>query len=124
MRSFSNGPSSVHQHSRAQPPRPLSRILDRLAELDPTAPTVVYCAGGYLCLGRGVPIAIDLGRHMNDHMVSCYMANPSNFALEYGYAGRTIDDTTWQVEHYSAVDSLWGHPQLLDLVTGPAPGEK
>jgi glyoxylase-like metal-dependent hydrolase (beta-lactamase superfamily II)/rhodanese-related sulfurtransferase len=26
---------------------PLPRILDRLAELDPTAPTVVYCAGGY-----------------------------------------------------------------------------
>jgi hydroxyacylglutathione hydrolase len=26
---------------------PLARILDRLAELDPAAPTVVYCAGGY-----------------------------------------------------------------------------
>lgn len=26
---------------------PLHRILDRLGELDPTAPTVVYCAGGY-----------------------------------------------------------------------------
>jgi hydroxyacylglutathione hydrolase len=26
---------------------PLPRILDRLAELDPTTPTVVYCAGGY-----------------------------------------------------------------------------
>ncbi len=26
---------------------PLPRILDRLAELDPRAPTVVYCAGGY-----------------------------------------------------------------------------
>lgn len=26
---------------------PLPRILDRLAELDPTSPTVVYCAGGY-----------------------------------------------------------------------------
>ncbi len=26
---------------------PLPRILDRLAELDPQAPTVVYCAGGY-----------------------------------------------------------------------------
>ncbi len=26
---------------------PLPRILDRLAELDPTAPTVAYCAGGY-----------------------------------------------------------------------------
>jgi hydroxyacylglutathione hydrolase len=26
---------------------PLARIVDRLAELDPDAPTVVYCAGGY-----------------------------------------------------------------------------
>jgi len=26
---------------------PLPRILDRLAELDPGAPTVVYCGGGY-----------------------------------------------------------------------------
>jgi hydroxyacylglutathione hydrolase len=27
-------------------PLPLARLLDRLGELDPTAPTVVYCAGG------------------------------------------------------------------------------
>jgi hydroxyacylglutathione hydrolase len=26
---------------------PLPRLLDRLDELDPDAPTVVYCAGGY-----------------------------------------------------------------------------
>src|SRR5690606_7549918 len=26
---------------------PLPRFLDRLAELDPGAPTVAYCAGGY-----------------------------------------------------------------------------
>ena len=81
-------------------------------------------SGRDLCLSRGVPIAIDLGRHMNDRMVSFYMANPSGFALEYGWDGRTIDDATWQIEHYSAVDSLWGHPQLRDLVNGVAPGEK
>ena len=72
-------------------------------------------SGRDLCLRRGVPIAIDLGRHMNDHMVSFYMANPSGFALEYGWGARTIDDATWQIEHYTAVDSLWGHPQLRDL---------
>ena len=80
--------------------------------------------GRDLCLRHGVPIVIDLGRHMNDHMVSFYMANPSGFALEYGWDGRTIDDTTWQIEHYTAVDSLWGHPQLTGLVTGGAPAEK
>ena len=36
----------------------------------------------------------------------------------------TIDDTTRKIEHYTTVDSLWGHPQLRDLVTGKAPGEK
>jgi extradiol dioxygenase len=80
--------------------------------------------GRDLCLRRGVPIAIDLGRHMNDHMVSFYLVNPSGFAIEYGWGARTIDDTTWQIEHYTIVDSLWGHPQLSDLVTGVAPGEK
>jgi len=79
-------------------------------------------SGRDLCLRRGVPIAIDLGRHMNDHMVSFYLVNPSGFALEYGWGARTIDDTTWQIEHYTTVDSLWGHPQLSDLVTGVAPG--
>jgi extradiol dioxygenase len=81
-------------------------------------------SGRDLCLRRGVPIGIDLGRHMNDHVVSFYMGNPSNFALEYGWNGRTIDDTTWQVEHYTSVDSLWGHPQLRELVTGPASQER
>lgn len=81
-------------------------------------------SGRDLCMGRGVPIVIDLGRHMNDHMISFYMASPSGFALEYGWAGRIIDDTAWQIEHYTTVDSLWGHPQLRDLVSGAAPGEK
>jgi 2,3-dihydroxybiphenyl 1,2-dioxygenase len=79
-------------------------------------------SGRDLCLWGGVPIVIDLGRHMNDHMVSFYMANPSNFALEYGWGARTIDDSIWQIEHYTAVDSLWGHPHLRDVVAGMAPG--
>ncbi len=81
-------------------------------------------SGRDLCLSRGVPVAIDLGCHMNDHMVSFYMANPSNFALEYGWGGRTIDEASWKTEYYTAVDSIWGHAQLRDLVAGMAPGEK
>ena len=76
--------------------------------------------GRDLCLARNIPIVIDLGCHMNDHMVSFYMANPSNFALEYGWGGRIIDCASWQTEHYSAVDSIWGHPQLTDLVNSLA----
>jgi 2,3-dihydroxybiphenyl 1,2-dioxygenase len=74
--------------------------------------------GRDLCLARGVPIAVDLGCHMNDRMVSFYMGSPSGFALEYGWGARTIDDATWQVEHYSSVDSIWGHPQLRSLASG------
>lgn len=74
-----------------------------------------------LCLQRNVPIAIDLGRHMNDHMVSFYMANPSNFAIEYGWGGRQIDNTNWQVERYTTVDSIWGHPQLAQMAASGPP---
>ncbi len=43
----------------------LPRILDRLGELDPTAPTVVYCAGGYRSM-----IAASLMRASGFHDVS------------------------------------------------------
>jgi extradiol dioxygenase len=81
-------------------------------------------SGRDLCKRHGVPIAIDLGRHMNDHMVSFYMANPSGFALEYGWGARMIEEATWQVEHYDTADSLWGHPELRNLISEGAPGKK
>jgi 2,3-dihydroxybiphenyl 1,2-dioxygenase len=74
--------------------------------------------GRDLCLARGVPIVVELGCHMNDRTVSFYMGSPSGFALEYGWGGRTIDDATWQVEHYASVESIWGHPQLRALAAG------
>jgi extradiol dioxygenase len=73
------------------------------------------------CLAKNIPIAIDLGCHMNDHMVSFYLACPSGFALEYGWGARVVDDATWQVEYYDSVDSIWGHPQLKTLATGGPP---
>jgi 2,3-dihydroxybiphenyl 1,2-dioxygenase len=76
--------------------------------------------GRDLCTQRGVPIGIDLGCHMNDRMVSFYLANPSGFAVEYGCGGRTIDDSVWQVEHYDSVESIWGHPQLKQMVANMA----
>ncbi len=94
----------------APAPKRINHIMFEANELDDVG------TGRDLALRHGVPIAIDLGRHMNDHVVSFYMANPSGFALEYGWGGRMIDDATWQVEHYTAIDSIWGHPQLLDLV--------
>jgi len=99
-------------------PKRINHIMFECNSLDDVG------SGRDLCLQRGIPIVIDLGRHMNDHMVSFYMANPSGFAIEYGWAGRAVDDATWQIEHYTAVDSLWGHPQLSGLVAGVAPGGK
>jgi 3,4-dihydroxy-9,10-secoandrosta-1,3,5(10)-triene-9,17-dione 4,5-dioxygenase len=65
---------------------------------------------------QGTPVVIDLGKHMNDHMVSFYVANPSQFAIEYGWGGRTIDDSCWRVGRYESVESIWGHPELSQMV--------
>ena len=55
---------------------------------------------------RGITVTNRLGRHTNDHMVSFYMANPSGFGIEYGWGGRLIDDSTWQVMKYESA-SIW-----------------
>ncbi len=94
----------------ARTPKRINHILFECNSLNDVG------SGRDLCISRGVPIVIDLGCHMNDHMVSFYMANPSNFALEYGWGGRVIEEASWQTEYYTAADSIWGHPQLCDLV--------
>ncbi len=96
-------------------PKRLNHVMFECNALDDVG------TGRDLCLAQGIPIVIDLGRHMNDHMVSFYLASPSGFAVELGWDGRTIDDATWQIEHYETVESLWGHPQLRTLVNGPGP---
>jgi 2,3-dihydroxybiphenyl 1,2-dioxygenase len=97
------------------PPKRINHIMLECNSLDDVG------SGRDLCVQRGVPIAIDLGRHMNDHVVSFYMANPSGFAIEYGWGGRLVDDAVWQVEHYTSADSLWGHPQLGEMVGRAVP---
>ena len=99
----------------SRPPKRINHILFECNSLSDVG------SGRDLCLSRGVPVAIDLGCHMNDHMVSFYMGNPSNFAIEYGWGGRTLNDTTWQVEHYTSADSIWGHPELRNMVASMAP---
>lgn len=50
------------------------------------------------------PIAIDIGKHANDHMLSFYMVGPSGFQIEIGYNGRPAT-------HQSAyhVGDTYGH---------------
>ncbi len=65
-----------------------------------------------LAAKAGIPLATTLGRHSNDQMVSFYMVTPSGFEVEYGWGGRLIDDSTWQVQRHDR-GNLWGHrPQF------------
>jgi 2,3-dihydroxybiphenyl 1,2-dioxygenase len=62
----------------------------------------------YRAQDLGVPIALTLGRHPNDGMLSFYGVTPSGFLFELGVDGREVDDRTWEVRTHHAV-SDWGH---------------
>lgn len=65
---------------------------------------------GYdLALGKPETIATTFGRHVNDHMTSFYSRSPSNFMVEYGWGGRSIDPETWTPHERTEGPSLWGH---------------
>ena len=57
---------------------------------------------------REVPIAITLGKHANDRMISFYVLNPSGWMLEYGSGGRSA---VHQTEYYPR--DVWGHEFVL-----------
>lgn len=55
----------------------------------------------------GIPVAIEPGKHSNDHMQSFYLRSPSGFWIEYGFGGREIGPD-WEVRNYDQ-PMLWGH---------------
>ncbi len=57
-------------------------------------------------------LAYTLGRHNNDYMTSFYTHAPSNFFIEYGWAGRLIDPKTWVAHETFDGPSFWGHERL------------
>jgi 2,3-dihydroxybiphenyl 1,2-dioxygenase len=57
------------------------------------------------------PITSTLGRHTNDEMLSFYAKSPSGFAVEYGFGGLLVDDSTWMPSRYNAT-SYWGHQRI------------
>ncbi len=76
---------------------------------------------------RGVPVAMDLGRHTNDLMTSFYVRTPSGFEIEYGAGGVVIDDDSWEVAAYDS-QSIWGHKppesgMLFPGIIGPFAAE-
>jgi len=54
-------------------------------------------------------IGTTLGRHTNDFMTSFYARTPSDFMIEYGWGGRSIDPAAWQPVEMAYGPSLWGH---------------
>ena len=63
-----------------------------------------------------VPLALTLGRHTNDNMMSFYIYSPSGWWVEYGYGARLIDDADWEPKFYNS-PKIWGHEMM------PPPGE-
>ncbi|HTK67501.1 MAG TPA: VOC family protein [Pseudonocardia sp.] len=70
-----------------------------------------------MCLDRGIPLAMTLGRHTNDRMFSFYVRSPSGFEIEYGWGADTVDEDEWVVTHMTS-PSIWGHKPG----GAPAPG--
>ena len=55
----------------------------------------------------GTPIAMTLGRHSNDQMVSFYCMAPDGAMVEFGWGGLMVDEpeTTYEITR----TSFWGH---------------
>lgn len=60
---------------------------------------------------RGL-IAIPLGRHAADHLMSFYLRAPGGLEVEYGWGGRRLDPDA-RVEQYTGGPSIWGHKGLF-----------
>jgi extradiol dioxygenase len=98
---------------QAPVPQRLSHFMIQVNALDDVGRTYS------LCEREDVPIALALGRHVNDDMFSFYIVSPSGFTVEYGYGGRSIDDATWNVQTYDAT-SVWGHKRLIASSAPPS----
>ncbi|MFB7715224.1 VOC family protein [Streptomyces sp. NPDC056105] len=61
-----------------------------------------------LCERNDVPLALTLGRHVNDLMTSFYLHTPAAFQIEYGFGGIAVDDLSWESRTFDRF-SIWGH---------------
>jgi 2,3-dihydroxybiphenyl 1,2-dioxygenase len=65
-----------------------------------------------LALRKPETIGTTLGRHTNDEMTSFYSRSPSEFLVEYGWGGRSIDPDSWTPQERVDGPSLWGHDRM------------
>lgn len=54
-------------------------------------------------------VSVTLGRHAGDYVTSFYTWNPSDFMLECGWGGRSIDPEVWIPAERKEGPSIWGH---------------
>jgi 2,3-dihydroxybiphenyl 1,2-dioxygenase len=59
-------------------------------------------------------IAATIGRHNNDLMTSFYVRTPSEFQIECGWGGLSIDPQRWQAGEWPPTGSIWGHHLMQD----------
>ncbi|MEQ3725520.1 VOC family protein [Alcanivorax sp.] len=65
----------------------------------------------------GYEMAHEVGQHPNDKEISFYALSPSGFEIELGCDALTVNEESWQVNHYQGI-SLWGHkPQKTGLIS-------
>ncbi|MDF2119827.1 VOC family protein [Roseiarcaceae bacterium H3SJ34-1] len=57
-------------------------------------------------------IAVTIGRHAGDYVMSYYTWTPSKFMIECGWGGKQIDPATWTPGERAAGPSIWGHDRL------------
>ncbi|HXW40748.1 MAG TPA: VOC family protein [Xanthobacteraceae bacterium] len=65
-----------------------------------------------LALRKPDMIGATLGRHVNDQVTSFYSYSPSQFMVEYGWGGRSIDTANWTPHERTEGPSLWGHDRM------------
>lgn len=67
--------------------------------------------------GLGYEMAHEVGQHPNDKEISFYVLSPSGFEIELGCDALSVNEESWQVNHYQGI-SLWGHkPQKAGLIS-------
>jgi len=92
-------------HSLALAPHRASRLAHLMLEVE-SVDEVGYCIDR--CAAQDVPIAMSLGRHTNDRMLSFYMRAPRSYEVEYGCEGIHVDESSWTTSEITQV-SFWGH---------------
>lgn len=122
---YGNGPFTFlrcnpRHHSVAFGPAAAVRTDKRLLHLMVEMDELDGVGTAYdLCHDRGIPIAITLGRHTNDGMLSFYARTPSGFRFECGHGGLLVGDD-WTVRRYRDRE-VWGHRRLEETLR-PADG--